>query len=43
MQLIYAGKTKRCHPQDIELPFGFDVTHTLNHWNNKAVVIQHIC
>ena len=31
MQLIYAGKTNRCHPQGIEFPPGFDVTHSHNH------------
>ena len=36
MQLIYAGKAKRCHPQGIEFPSGFDVTHSLNHWSNKG-------
>ena len=41
MQLIYAGKAKRCHPQGIEFPSGFDVTHSLNHWSNKELAIQH--
>ena len=43
MQLIYAGKTNRCHPQGIEFPPGFDVTHSHNHWSNEELVIQHIC
>ena len=42
MQLIYAGKTKRCHPQDIEFPSDFDVTRSLNHWSNKELAIKHI-
>ena len=42
MQLIYAGKTKHCHPQSIELPSGFDVTYSLNHWSNEELAIQHI-
>ena len=43
MQLIYVGKTKRCHPQGIEFPSGFDVTHSFNHWSNEELTIQHIC
>ena len=42
MQLIYAGKTKRCHPQGVEFPSGFDVTHSLNHWSNKEPAIQYV-
>ena len=42
MQLIYAGKTKRCHPQGIEFASGFDVTHSLDHWSNKELAIYHI-
>ena len=42
MQLIHARKIKRCHPQGIEFPSGFDVTHSLNHWSNEELVIQHI-
>ena len=30
MQLIYAGKTDRCHPQGIEFPHGFQVSHSPN-------------
>ena len=43
MQLIYAGKTKSCHPQGIEFPSGFDVTLPLIHWSNEELAIQHIC
>ena len=42
MQLIYVGNTKRCHPERIEFPSGFDVTDSLNHWSNEEVAIQHI-
>ena len=34
MQLIYAGKTKRCLPK-IEFPRSFNVTYTENHWSNQ--------
>ena len=43
MQLVYAGKSKRCHPQGIEFPSGFDVTHPLIHWSNEDLAIQLIC
>ena len=42
MQLIYAGKTNRCHPQGVEFPPGFDVTHSYNNWSNEELAIQHI-
>ena len=42
MQLVYAGKTKYCHPQGIDFPSGFDVTFSLNHWSNKELALKHI-
>ena len=33
MQLLYTGKTDRCHPKQA-FPNGFDVFHTPNHWAN---------
>ena len=42
MQLIYAGKTKPCHPQGMEFTSGFDVSHSLNHCSNEELVVQHI-
>lgn len=49
MQLIYQGKTDRCHPS-YEFPEGFNVTHTPNHWSNeekakellRKVIIPHV-
>lgn len=37
MQLIYAGKTDRCHQRGIDFPGVFNVTHTENHWSNKEI------
>ena len=42
MQLIYAGKTERCHPQGIKFPSGLDVTHSENHWSNEILARQHV-
>ena len=42
MQLIYQGKTNRCHPAGIEFPEGFNITHAKNHWSNEAKVIEHL-
>ena len=42
MQLIYAGKTDRCHPKGIEFPHGFHITHSPNHWSNEELAIEHI-
>ena len=33
MQLIYTEKTDRCHPNGINFPEGFSITHTPNHWS----------
>ena len=41
MQLIYQGKSDRCHPREIEFPDGFNITHTPNHWSNENKVIDH--
>ena len=41
IQLIYGGKTKRCHPKH---PFPSDwlVTHSQNHWSNEKTMISYI-
>jgi len=39
-QLIFQGKTDRVHPT-IELPEGWNVTHTLNHWSDEKTLIEH--
>ena len=35
LQLIYAGKTDRYHPNGIDFPEGFNVTHTPNQLNQS--------
>lgn len=32
-QMLYGGKTERCHPSTA-FPEGFDIWHTPNHWAN---------
>ena len=34
IQMIYAGKTNRCHPKHT-FPEGFYICHTSNHWANE--------
>ena len=34
MQILYQGKTARCHPK-YRFPEGFDTFHTPNHWANE--------
>ena len=49
-QLIYKGKTIRCHPK-ISFPDGWDVWHSNNHWSNEDtmeryvlnIIISYIC
>lgn len=39
LQLLYQGKTNRCHPH-YSYPSGFDVWHTPNHWANEETTMQ---
>ena len=41
IQMIYVGKTNRCHPK-IKFPKGFHVTHTPNHWSNEKVHMEYL-
>ena len=41
MQLIYGGKTDRCHPK-FKFPSEFHITHSENHWANEETMIQYI-
>ena len=41
IQLIYAGKTNRCHPK-IKFPKRFHVTHTPIHWSNEKVHMKYL-
>lgn len=40
-QLLYKGKTERCHPQ-VQFPEGWDVWHTENHWSNEDSMKRYI-
>lgn len=39
-QLIYAGKTNRCHPHS-EFPDTWAITHSDNHWSNEGTMLQY--
>ena len=41
IQLIYQGKTARCHPR-FEFPPEWDITHSPKHWSNETTMIQYI-
>ena len=41
VQVIYQGKTVRCHPQ-FEFPPEWDITHSPKHWSNESTMIQYI-
>ena len=41
IQVIYAGKTTRCHPR-YEFPSNCDITHSPKRWSNEATTIQYI-
>ena len=41
IQVIYAGKTSRCHPR-YNFPPDWDITHSPKRWSNEATTIQYI-
>ena len=40
-QLLYKGKTPRCHPT-IEFPTVWDIWHSHNHWSNEDTMKRYI-
>lgn len=40
-QLLFQGKTVRCHPK-IEAPPGWDIWHSINHWSNEETMLRYI-
>ena len=41
VQLIYVGKTKRCHPSYVVLE-EWNITHSSNHWFNEDTMVEYI-
>ncbi len=41
-QLIYGGKTTRCHPSKIQFPEDWDITQNLKHWSNETSMLCYI-
>ena len=37
MQILYGGKTDRCHPKH-QFPSEFDIYHNPNHWANECAL-----
>ena len=40
-QLIYEGKTERCHPQ-FKFPAGWHITNSANHWSNEDTMKEYV-
>ena len=40
LQIIYGGKTDRCHPKDFRFPSGFCVSHNEKHRSNEEETIK---
>ena len=40
LQIIYGGKTDRCHPRDFQFPSGFCISHNEKHWSNEEETIK---
>ncbi len=41
IQLIYSGKTSRCHPR-YSFPSDWNITHAPKHWSNEDTMIEYI-
>ena len=41
IQLIYQGKTARCHPK-FTFPSDWDITHSPKHWSTEETMVQYI-
>ena len=40
-QLIYAGKTTKCHPV-VDFPEGWDIWHSDSHWSTEETMLRYI-
>ena len=41
-QVIYEGKTNRCHPQHMSFPEDWHITHSPSHWSNIDTMHQYL-
>ena len=41
IQVIYQGKTNRCHPH-FEFPPQWDITHSPKHWSTEETMLQYV-
>lgn len=41
VQVIYQGKTNRCHPR-YQFPPDWDITHSPKHWSNEETMVQYV-
>ena len=41
-QLIYAGKTERCLPRNVDFPEDWDVTFTETHWSTEDSMLRYV-
>ena len=41
LQLVYGGRTRRCHPA-YQFPGNWCITHTDNHWSNESTMLEYV-
>ncbi len=41
IQLVYGGKTNRCHPP-YPFPTDWQITHSKNHWSNEITMLSYV-
>jgi len=40
IQLVYEGKTKRCHPP-FDFPGDWSISHSPNHWSTEETMVEY--
>lgn len=41
-QLIYAGKSDRCLPKDVDFPSSWDMSYTESHWSKEETMVRFV-
>jgi hypothetical protein len=41
-QLLYEGKTQRCHAKGVDFPSDWNVHHSSTHWSNSDTMKEYV-
>lgn len=42
IQLIYKGSTSRCHPNSVNFPRDWHITHSPKHWSTESTMVEYV-